>query len=61
MITSINLDAPVPLAGRLLGGLPLQPAMDEPYRTTSVREFWGVRYNQIVSAGQSLLCYAMLC
>ncbi|KAG2429874.1 hypothetical protein HXX76_010654 [Chlamydomonas incerta] len=32
------------------GGLALQPAMDGPYAATSVREFWGRRYNQIVSA-----------
>ena len=53
---SLCLDAAMPLSGALLGagqrggGLALQPAMDGPYAATSVREFWGRRYNQIVSA-----------
>lgn len=27
-----------------------QPAMDAPYAAVSIKEFWGRRYNQIVSA-----------
>eukprot|EP00198_Chlamydomonas_reinhardtii_P003252 XP_001692588.1 predicted protein [Chlamydomonas reinhardtii] len=56
MFVSLCLDAAMPLSGALLGagqrggGLALQPAMDGPYAATSVREFWGRRYNQIVSA-----------
>ncbi|GFR44068.1 hypothetical protein Agub_g5163 [Astrephomene gubernaculifera] len=53
MFVGLCLDAASPLSGRLLGPhLPLQPAMDAPYAATSVREFWGRRYNQIVSATQ---------
>ncbi|GLC53274.1 hypothetical protein PLESTB_000727100 [Pleodorina starrii] len=48
---SLLLDGPLPLAGHLLGDhIPLQPAMDAPFAATSLREFWGRRYNQIVSA-----------
>ncbi len=50
MFVSLCLDAGLPLAGQLVAGIPLQPAMDGPYAATSVREFWGRRYNQIVSA-----------
>ncbi|KAG2496350.1 hypothetical protein HYH03_005580 [Edaphochlamys debaryana] len=47
---SLCLDLATPLSGALLSGVPLQPAMDAPYAAVSVREFWGRRYNQIVSA-----------
>ncbi|EFJ41478.1 hypothetical protein VOLCADRAFT_98536 [Volvox carteri f. nagariensis] len=50
MFVSLCLDAAMPLGSQLLPGIPLQPAMDAPYIATSVREFWGRRYNQIVSA-----------
>ncbi|GLC67255.1 hypothetical protein PLESTF_000534000 [Pleodorina starrii] len=51
MFVSLLLDGPLPLAGHLLGHhIPLQPAMDAPFAATSLREFWGRRYNQIVSA-----------
>ncbi|KXZ53656.1 hypothetical protein GPECTOR_6g573 [Gonium pectorale] len=50
LFASMLLDAPAPLGVALLGGIvDLQPAMHAPYLATSVREFWGRRYNQIVS------------
>ncbi|KXZ53657.1 hypothetical protein GPECTOR_6g574 [Gonium pectorale] len=50
MFVSLCLDAASPVGGALMAGVPLQPAMDAPYAAISVREFWGRRYNQIVSA-----------
>ncbi|GLI67291.1 hypothetical protein VaNZ11_011477 [Volvox africanus] len=50
MFVSLCLDAAMPIGRQLVAGVPLQPAMDGPYAAKSVREFWGRRYNQIVSA-----------
>ncbi|KAG2496349.1 hypothetical protein HYH03_005579 [Edaphochlamys debaryana] len=50
LFASLILDLPLPLGGRLLNHMPLQPAMNNPFASTSVREFWGHRYNQIVSS-----------
>ncbi|GER32870.1 MBOAT (membrane bound O-acyl transferase) family protein [Striga asiatica] len=36
-------------AGRALLGLELEPASDEPYLATSLREFWGRRWNLTVN------------
>ncbi|GIL54920.1 hypothetical protein Vafri_10620 [Volvox africanus] len=50
MFVSLCLDAAMPIGRQLVAGVPLQPAMDGPYAANSVGEFWGRRYNQIVSA-----------
>ncbi|PNW81291.1 hypothetical protein CHLRE_07g349900v5 [Chlamydomonas reinhardtii] len=47
---SLLLDCFMPLGCAALGHMRLQPSMDNPFVSTSVREFWGRRYNQIVSA-----------
>lgn len=39
----------MPLGRQLVPDIPLQPAMDAPYASVTIREFWGRRYNQIVS------------
>ncbi|GIM03735.1 hypothetical protein Vretimale_8401 [Volvox reticuliferus] len=50
LFASILLDTSMPLGCVLLGHIELQPAMDKPFASVSVREFWGRRYNQIVSS-----------
>ncbi|KAG2429869.1 hypothetical protein HXX76_010649 [Chlamydomonas incerta] len=47
---SLLLDCAMPLGCAALNHMDLQPSMDNPFVSTSVREFWGRRYNQIVSA-----------
>ncbi|KAG2437108.1 hypothetical protein HYH02_011364 [Chlamydomonas schloesseri] len=47
---SLLLDCAMPLGCAALNHMDLQPSMDNPFISTSVREFWGRRYNQIVSA-----------
>lgn len=50
LVASLMLDAPMPLGCRLLNHMALQPAMANPFGAATVREFWGRRYNQIVSS-----------
>lgn len=50
LVASLVLDAPMPLGCRLLNHMALQPAMANPFGAATVREFWGRRYNQIVSS-----------
>ncbi len=50
LVASLILDAPMPLGCRLLNHMALQPAMANPFGAATVREFWGRRYNQIVSS-----------
>jgi len=49
LFVSLLLDSLIPLGVHALRGAPLQPAMEAPFMSRSVREFWGRRYNQIVS------------
>ncbi|EFJ41477.1 hypothetical protein VOLCADRAFT_98535 [Volvox carteri f. nagariensis] len=49
IFASLLLDLPVSLGCALWCRVELQPAMNNPFASISVREFWGRRYNQVVS------------
>ena len=47
LMVCVLLDSPRGAAAPLLGAL--RPGMNAPFASTSIREFWGCRYNLIVS------------